>query len=47
LEPTPLCGEQDRADFESWIRAYACTDLQWRHGSMLAVSWLACGQLEV
>jgi hypothetical protein len=37
FEPTPLCGEQDRADFDSWIRLTSILDLSVRRGSMLAV----------
>jgi len=37
LELTPLCGEQDRGDFESWFCAYTRLDLPLRRGSMLAV----------
>jgi hypothetical protein len=37
FEPTPLCGEQDRRDFKSWIRLDRCADLSVRRGSMLVV----------
>jgi hypothetical protein len=37
FEPTLLCGERDRADFESWIRLDSIPALAVRRGSMLAV----------
>jgi hypothetical protein len=37
LEPTPLCGEQDRANFETRFCPDYFPDLWVRRGSMLAV----------
>ena len=33
MEPTPLSGEQDRGDFEGWIRPTCFPDLCVRRGS--------------
>jgi hypothetical protein len=38
FEPTPLCGERDRADFEGWFRLDSFADLSMRRGSILTVS---------
>jgi hypothetical protein len=35
MEPTPLGGEQDRADFEAWNQPDRFPDLAVRRGSML------------
>jgi len=32
FEPTPLCGEQDRADFGVWIRLDGRLDVSVRRG---------------
>jgi len=32
MEPMPLCGEQDRAVFEVWIRLECLADLSVRRG---------------
>ncbi len=32
FQPTPLCGEQDRGDFGSWIPPKSSTDLSVRRG---------------
>jgi hypothetical protein len=37
MEPTPLCGEQDRANFDRWIRFNRFAVLSVRRGSMLTV----------